>query len=58
MITKSGCVRSVRLITQAPYPSLNGAAVMAISKWQFEPGRLNGQPVDVIFNLTIRFYLR
>ena len=55
VITKSGCVRSVRLLTQSPFPDLNAAAVLAVSKWQFDPGRLEGQPVDVLFNLTIRF---
>jgi TonB family protein len=58
VITRSGCVRSVRLITQAPFPALNASALMAMSKWQFDPGRLNGQPVDVVFNLTIRFLVR
>jgi protein TonB len=55
VISSDGCVRSVRLLTQSPYPELNGAAVMAISQWTFVPGRLNGRPVDVIFNLTVNF---
>jgi outer membrane biosynthesis protein TonB len=48
-------VRSVRLLSQAPFPGLNAAAVLAVSQWQFDPGRINGEPVAVIFNLTIRF---
>ena len=56
-ISKTGCVRDIRLLTQSPWPELNGAAVMALSQWKFEPGTLDGVPVDVIFNLTINFRL-
>jgi TonB family protein len=36
---------------------LDQAAVNAVEKWKFRPGTLNGQPVDVIFNLTVNFKL-
>ncbi|HEX6099422.1 MAG TPA: TonB family protein [Thermoanaerobaculia bacterium] len=55
VITKEGCVRSMRLLKQSPFPELNGAALLALSKWQFTPGYLDGKPVDVIFNLTVNF---
>jgi len=55
IITPEGCVRAVQLISQSPYPELNGAALQAIAQWTFEPGRLHGQPVDVEFNLTVNF---
>jgi len=55
VITPEGCVRSMRLIKQSPFPELNGAALLAISQWTFIPGYLDGNPVDVIFNLTINF---
>jgi len=55
VISKDGCVRSIRLLAQSPYPELNGAAVMAVSKWTFMPAKLDGKPVDVIFNLTVNF---
>lgn len=55
VISKSGCIRSMQLLEQSPYPELNGAALLALSQWRFEPGRLNGVPVDVIFHLSIRF---
>lgn len=57
VITREGCVRSINLVRQSPYPALNGAAVTAISQWKFEPGRLAGKPVDTIFNLTVNFKL-
>jgi TonB family protein len=55
VISKDGCIRSIRVLSQSPYPELNGAAVMAVSQWQFTPGYLDGKAVDVIFNLTVNF---
>jgi hypothetical protein len=57
VITKHGCVRSVRPLAQSPFGELNGAAIYAMSQWKFSPGLLNGRPVDVIYNLTVRFKL-
>ena len=54
-ITKTGCVRNVRLLSQSPFPELNGAALVALSQWTFIPGSLDGTPVDVRFNLTVSF---
>jgi TonB family protein len=55
VISATGCVRNLRILSQSPYPEINGAAIMAISQWKFRPGYLDGKPVDVIFNLTINF---
>ena len=57
VITKHGCVRSIRPIAQSPFGELNGAAIFAMSQWKFSPGLLNGKPVDVIYNMTVRFKL-
>lgn len=58
VISTSGCVRSVRFLAQTPLPALNAAAALAVSKWTFVPAYLNGQPVDVVSNLTIHYKLR
>lgn len=58
VITSQGCVRDIRLLTQSPWPELNGSSVVALSEWKFEPARVNGMPVDVLFNLTINYKLR
>jgi TonB family protein len=34
---------------------LDQAAVDAVKRWKFKPGTLNGQPVPVIFTLTVNF---
>jgi len=57
VISGTGCVRSLRFLAQTPIPSLNGAAALALSKWTFVPAYYNGQPVDVLFNLTVHFRL-
>lgn len=58
VITKHGCVRSIRPLAQSPFPELNGEAIFAMSQWKFSPGTLNGKPVDVIYNLTFNFKVR
>jgi TonB family protein len=55
VITKQGCVRSVRPVAQSPFPELNAAAIFAMAQWKFSPGRVDGKPVDVLYNLTVNF---
>jgi hypothetical protein len=55
VITKRGCVRAIRLLSQSPFGEVNGAAILALSQWTFRPGYFNNVPVDVIFKLTVNF---
>ena len=55
IITKTGCVRSVRMVAQSPFPEINSAALAALSQWKFDPARKDGKPVETIFNLTVNF---
>jgi protein TonB len=55
VISKTGCLRSLRLVEQSPFPELNRAATEAMAQWTFAPALLDGEPVDVIFNLTVNF---
>ena len=57
LIDRSGKVTRPRVVTQDLDPSLIVAALDALSKWVFEPGRAAGKPVPVIYNLTIDFKL-
>jgi len=57
VITREGCVRNMRLLSQAPFGEINGSALLALSQWTFVPAYLDGQPVDALFNLTINFRL-
>jgi TonB family protein len=55
IISRDGCVRAIQLVKQSPFPEVNSAAILALSQWTFEPGRLRGEPVDVVFSLTVNF---
>jgi protein TonB len=56
IIDKSGHVDQVRVVKGLPM-GLSEEAERAVRQWHFRPGTLNGQPVDVIFNLTVNFKL-
>jgi protein TonB len=55
-ISKTGDVTGIHVLKPLPF-GLDQAAVDAVKRWKFKPGTLNGQPVDVIFNLTVNFKL-
>ena len=56
IIDKNGNVDRVRVVKGLPM-GLSEEAERAVRQWKFRPGTLNGQPVDVIFNLTVNFKL-
>jgi protein TonB len=47
----------VKVLKPLPF-GLDQAAVEAVKQWTFKPATLNGQPVEVIFNLTVNFMLQ
>jgi protein TonB len=55
-ISRNGDVTDIHVLKPLPF-GLDQAAVDAVKRWKFKPGTLNGQPVDVIFNLTVNFKL-
>ena len=56
IIDTNGNVQDVRVIKGLPF-GLSAEAEEAVKKWKFKPGTLNGEPVSVIFNLTVTFTL-
>jgi TonB family protein len=56
IIGKDGFIRDT-LVSQAP-PDLAQAAVDAVRLWQFEPTRLNGEPVEIMTEITVNFQLQ
>jgi protein TonB len=52
-IDKSGNV--VRMHVISGPASLRGAAMDALRRWKYEPSRLDGEPVEVQMQVTIRF---
>lgn len=56
VIDRTGIVKDIRVLKSLPF-GLSEAASDAVKQWTFKPATLNGEAVDVIFNLTINFQL-
>lgn len=57
VIARDGRVRDVEIVREARFRPFNASAVKALRQWQFKPFVENGQPVEVIHELTIYFVL-
>lgn len=55
-IDTEGLVADARVLRG--HPLLDDAALDAVRQWRYRPTLLNGQPVSVIMNVTVRFTLR
>jgi len=56
IVNKQGDVEQAKVLKGLPL-GLSEQATEAVKQWKFHPGTLNGQPVDVIFTLTVNFTL-
>jgi TonB family protein len=56
IIDKAGVVRDAVVLKPLPF-GLDQAAIDAVRQWKFRPATMNGEPVDVVFNLTVNFKL-
>jgi periplasmic protein TonB len=57
IIDKTGHIRDVRVV-HSSFAAFEQPAIDAVQQWLFAPGTLNGQAVDVIFELTVKFQVR
>jgi protein TonB len=57
IIDKSGRIRDVRVVTSS-FAAFEQPAIDAVRQWLFAPGTLNGQAVDTIFELTVKFQVK
>jgi protein TonB len=55
VISKEGRIEGLQVISG--HPLLAPAAVNAISQWRFRPYQLNGSPIEVEAQVTVRFKL-
>lgn len=53
IIGQDGTVRNIRFIRGDA--RLSEAAIEAVRQWRYEPFRSNGEPVDMLSSLTVRF---
>jgi TonB family protein len=58
IINKAGFIDNAQLATTYASPDLVEAARNAIMQWQYTPARLNGEPVDVLTEITVNFTLQ
>lgn len=54
LVDKTGAVKDAIVLKGLP-DGLADAAVAAVKQWAFQPAMLNGEPVDVIFDVTVNF---
>ena len=55
IINRDGTVQDLTLLSG--HPLLVKAAFDAVSRWRYEPTRLNGQPVEVVMEFDVKFNL-
>ncbi|MHB9001226.1 MAG: energy transducer TonB, partial [Thermoanaerobaculia bacterium] len=55
-IDETGVVQDAVVLKPLPY-GLGEAAIDAVKQWRFRPALRDGQPVPVVFNLTVNFKL-
>jgi periplasmic protein TonB len=56
VIDRKGNVTEARILKSLPL-GLDQSALQAIRQWRFKPGTLNGNPVPVLYNLTVQFHM-
>ena len=54
IIDRTGAVRDAKVV-QSSSKLFEQSALDAVQRWQFSPGTLHGQPLDTIFDLTVKF---
>jgi protein TonB len=55
VISKAGTIDNLRVLSG--HPLLVHAAIEAVSQWRYRPYILNGEPVEVETQITVRFFL-
>jgi TonB family protein len=58
VVRADGLPSNIRVVRSLDPRGLDEQAIIAARQWRFEPGRLNGQPVDVLVTLLIDFWIR
>jgi periplasmic protein TonB len=58
IVRANGIPTNIRVTRSLDPDGLDGEAVRSASQWRFEPGRLNGTPVDVVASILIDFHIR
>lgn len=57
LILATGKIGEIQIEESASHPALDQAAVDAVRRWRFEPGKENGRPVDLWVLIPLEFKL-
>jgi protein TonB len=57
LIGRDGHVASVHVVSALVHPDLAQSAIDAVRQWRFEPVLLNGEAVEAVMTVTVRFSL-
>jgi len=57
VVGKDGRLLNPQVVNTEIHPALAQAALEAVRKWQYQPTLLNGQPVETLTSIDIRFEL-
>jgi TonB family protein len=57
IIGRDGTVQSLRVVSAQVHPDFARAAIEAVRQWRFHPTLLNGKPVEVVMNVSVKFAL-
>jgi protein TonB len=58
VVMADGCASQFRVVKSLDPGGLDEEAVKAVKQWRFEPGRLRGEPVDVLVVIMLDFTIR
>jgi TonB family protein len=58
LVSRDGKLSSPVVLKELPAPTITYAALEALRRWTFEPATIDGQPTDIIFNVTFNYKLR
>jgi len=58
IVGRDGRASHIRVLRSLDRGGLDEEAVAAVTKWRFDPGRLAGEPVDVLVTIMVDFWLR
>ena len=58
VVARDGRPTQIRVVRSLDPLGLDGQAILAVSQWRFEPGRLAGNPVDVLVTVAMDFWIQ
>ena len=57
VVTRTGRPSQIRVVRSLDPEGLDQQAIAAVTQWRFEPGRLAGEPVDVLVTIMLDFWI-